>query len=43
MNPLKCTRNDFVNFLIAAFQTCSCTEASHAVSHQIPNNLTLMR
>ncbi len=28
MNPQKCTRNDFVNFLIATFQTCSCTEAS---------------
>ena len=31
MNPPKCTRNDFVNFLIAAFQTCSCTEASRCL------------
>ena len=31
MNPQKCTRNDFVNFLIATFQTCSCTEASRCL------------
>ena len=28
MNPPQCTRNDLINSLIAAFQTCSCTEAS---------------
>jgi putative transposase len=31
VNPPKCFRNDFINFLIAAFQTCSCTEASRCI------------
>jgi len=31
VNPQKCTRNDFINFLIATFQTCSCTEASRCL------------
>ena len=25
MNPPKCTRNDFIKFLIAIYQACSCT------------------
>jgi putative transposase len=28
MNPAKCTSNDFINFLIATYQSCTCTEAS---------------
>ena len=31
MNPPNCTRNYFINFLIAAFQTCSCAEASRCL------------
>jgi putative transposase len=31
VNPPKCTSNDFINFLIATYQTCSCTEASRCL------------
>lgn len=31
MNPPKCTRNDFINYLIATYQICSCTEASRCI------------
>jgi hypothetical protein len=31
VNPPKCTRNDFINFLIATYQACSCTEASRCI------------
>jgi len=31
VNHQKCTRNEFVNILIATFQTCSCTEASRCL------------
>ena len=31
VNPPKCTSNDFINFLIATYQACTCTEASRCL------------
>jgi hypothetical protein len=31
VNPPKCTSNDFINFLIAAHDTCTCTEAARCL------------
>ena len=31
MNPPKCTSSNFINFLIATYQVCSCTEASRCL------------
>lgn len=31
MNPAKCTSDDFVNFLIATYQACTCSEASRCL------------
>lgn len=34
MNPPKCTSDDFINFLIATYQACSCTEASRCLKSE---------
>ena len=34
MNPPKCTSDDFINFLIASYQACSCTEASRCLQSE---------
>lgn len=34
MNPPKCTNDDFINFLIATYQACSCTEASRCLQSE---------
>jgi putative transposase len=31
VNPPKCSRNDFINFLITSYKACSCSEASRCL------------